>query len=406
LWLAVATSRYVSITGDTSVLNERVGYIEGRPVNPGEDSYYGLPGPSALVETLYEHCVRAIEHGLTQGAHGLPLIGCGDWNDGMNRVGAQGRGESVWLGFFMYDVLLKFAETARSYDDTAFASRCQSHAIVLRNNLEAHGWDGEWYRRAYFDDGTPLGSASNEECRIDSIAQSWSVLSGAGSDERQREAMASLDRYLVKRDAGLIQLLDPPFDRSALDPGYIKGYVPGVRENGGQYTHAAIWATMAFAVLGDRERAWELLRMINPVLHGNNGPAIEQYKVEPYVMTADVYGVGSHAGRGGWSWYTGSAAWMYRLLLESLLGLRVRGDRLSVAPLLPANWDSFELRYCFGNTLFRVTVNQSTGDGVQRVVLDGVSQPNGEVQLIDDGREHSVEIAMPRVVSAVSLTVA
>jgi cyclic beta-1,2-glucan synthetase len=406
LWLAVATSRYVSITGDTSVLDERVGYIEGRPVNPGEDSYYDLPGRPALVETLYEHCVRAIEHGLTQGAHGLPLIGCGDWNDGMNRVGAQGRGESVWLGFFLYDVLLKFAETAQAHDDTVFASRCQGHAVVLRTNLEAHGWDGEWYRRAYFDDGTPLGSAGNEECRIDSIAQSWSVLSGAGSDERQLEAMASLDRYLVKRDAGLIQLLDPPFDRSALDPGYIKGYVPGVRENGGQYTHAAIWATMAFAALGDRERAWELLRMINPVLHGNGGPAIEQYKVEPYVMTADVYGVSPHAGRGGWSWYTGSAAWMYRLLVESLLGLQVRGDRLSVTPLLPANWESFELSYCFGKTLFRISVNQSTGDGLQRVVLDGVPQPNAEVHLIDDGREHSVEIEIPRIASAVSLTLA
>jgi len=406
LWLAVATSRYVSITGDTSVLDERVGYIEGRRVNPGEDSYYDLPGRSALVETLYEHCVRAIEHGLTQGAHGLPLIGCGDWNDGMNRVGAQGRGESVWLGFFLYDVLLRFAETAKAHDDTVFSSRCLEHAVALRTNLEAHGWDGEWYRRAYFDDGTPLGSASNEECRIDSIAQSWSVLSGAGSDERQLEAMASLDRYLVKRDAGLIQLLDPPFDRSDLDPGYIKGYVPGVRENGGQYTHAAIWATMAFAALGDRERAWELLRMINPVLHGKNGRAIEQYKVEPYVMTADVYGVSPHAGRGGWSWYTGSAAWMYRLLVESLLGLQVRGDRMSVAPLLPANWESFELSYYFGKTLFRISVNQSTGDGLQRVVLDGVSQPNAEIHLIDDGREHSVEIEMPWVASTVSLTLA
>jgi len=406
LWLAVATSRYVSITGDMSVLDERIGYIEGRPVNPGEDSYYDLPGRSALVETLYEHCVRAIEHGLTQGAHGLPLIGCGDWNDGMNRVGAQGRGESVWLGFFLYDVLLRFAETAKAHDDTAFAGRCHDHAVLLQTNLEAHGWDGEWYRRAYFDDGTPLGSAGNEECRIDSIAQSWSVLSGAGSDERQLEAMASLDRYLVKRDAGLIQLLDPPFDRSAVDPGYIKGYVPGVRENGGQYTHAAIWATMAFAALGDRERAWELLRMINPVLHGNNARSIEQYKVEPYVMTADVYGVSPHAGRGGWSWYTGSAAWMYRLLVESLLGLRVRGDRLSVTPLLPVKWESFELSYRFGKTLFRISVDQSSGDGVQRLVLDGVLQSNAEVHLIDDGREHSVKIGMPRIASAVSLTLA
>jgi cyclic beta-1,2-glucan synthetase len=368
LWLAVAASRYVHITGDLGVLDERVGYIEGRAVNPGEDSYYDLPGRSTLVETLYEHCKRAIQHGLTHGAHGLPLIGCGDWNDGMNRVGEQGRGESVWLGFFLYDVLLKFAETARAYDDSAFASYCRSQALELQVNLEAHGWDGEWYRRAYFDDGTPLGSASNDECRIDSIAQSWSVLSGAGADDRQRESMASLDRLLVKRDAGLIQLLDPPFDQSALDPGYIKGYVPGVRENGGQYTHAAIWAAMAFATLGDSKRAWELLRIINPVNHGTSAASIERYKVEPYVMTADVYGVSPHIGRGGWSWYTGSAGWMYRLLVESLLGLQVEGDRLRLAPLMPANWDSFELHYHHGNTLYHLKVTQPAGIESQFVV--------------------------------------
>ncbi|WP_213767690.1 glucoamylase family protein [Caballeronia sp. dw_19] len=404
LWLAVATSRYVRITGDLGVLDERIGYIEGRPVNQGEDSYYDLPVRSALVETLYEHCKRAIEHGLTRGAHGLPLIGCGDWNDGMNRVGEQGRGESVWLGFFLYDVLLKFAETARAHDDVAFARHCGSWAIELQGNLEAHGWDGEWYRRAYFDDGTPLGSAGNDECRIDSIAQSWSVLSGAGSDERQREAMASLDRYLVKRDAGLIQLLDPPFDKSALDPGYIKGYVPGVRENGGQYTHAAIWATMAFAALGDGERAWELLRMINPVNHGNSAASIERYKVEPYVMTADVYGVSPHAGRGGWSWYTGSAGWMYRLLVESLLGLQVEGDRLTVVPLLPADWDSFELRYCHGSAVYRLGITRSTDNSSQIMVLDGVPHPSGEVLLVDDGREHTVHIWLPSDATVVSLT--
>jgi cyclic beta-1,2-glucan synthetase len=397
LWLAVATSRYVAITGDSGVLDERVGYIEGRAVHFGEDSYYDLPGTSPLVETLYAHCVRAIERGMTKGAHGLPLMGSGDWNDGMNLVGAQGRGESVWLGFFLYDVLLKFADTALMHGDAEFATRCRNQAIILRNNLELHGWDGDWYRRAYFDDGTPLGSASNDECKIDSIAQSWSVLSGAGSDDRQREAMASLDRYLVKRDAGLIQLLTPPFDRSALDPGYIKGYVPGVRENGGQYTHAAIWATMAFAALGDSERAWELLRMINPVLHGSSGPAVTQYKVEPYVMAADVYGVSPHEGRGGWSWYTGSAAWMYRLVVESLFGLSVSGDRLSVTPLLPKNWSSFEMTYRFGNTPFRITVNEAAIDGLKHAILDGVPQPGGEVLLVDDGREHLVEIGFPRV---------
>ncbi len=394
LWLAVAASRYVHITGDHAVLDEQVGYIEGRLVNTGEDSYYDLPGRSHLVEPLYAHCVRAIEHGMTQGAHGLPLIGCGDWNDGMNRVGEQGRGESVWLGFFLYDVLLKFAPVAEAHGDAAFATRCQSKAAELRDNLEAHGWDGEWYRRAYFDDGTPLGSSMNDECKIDSIAQSWSVLSAAGSDVRQREAMASLDRYLVKRDAGLIQLLDPPFDRSVLDPGYIKGYVPGVRENGGQYTHAAIWATMAFAALGDSERAWELLHMINPVNHSDSASAVERYKVEPYVMTADVYGVKPHVGRGGWSWYTGSAGWMYRLVVESLLGLQVSGNQLRVAPLLRSDWETVELIYTFGRTRYDVKVSRALDEASTRITLDGLTCASDFIVMVDDGAEHHVHIAM------------
>jgi cyclic beta-1,2-glucan synthetase len=253
--------------------------------------------------------VRAIEHAMPRGSHGLPLIGSGDWNDGMNRVGEQGQGESVRLGFFLYEVLLRFAETANAHADPAFAQRCTEQAAALRISLEQHGWDGAWYRRAYFDDGTPLGSADNQECRIDSIAQSWSVLSGAATPERQRSAMDALETHLLRRDVGLLQLLEPPFDKGDLDPGYIKGYVPGVRENGSQYTHAAVWACMAFAHLGDSARAWELLHLINPVSH-SSATAIEQYKVEPYVVSADVYAVAPHAGRGGWSWYTGAAGWM------------------------------------------------------------------------------------------------
>jgi cellobiose phosphorylase len=396
LWLPLATSRYVVATADTGVLDETAGYIEGRPVNHDEESYYDLPAHSELRESLYRHCVRAIEHGLRFGTHGLPLIGSGDWNDGMNRVGEQGKGESVWLGFFLYDVLVRFAAIARLHDDEAFAARCEGEAKTLRENIERHGWDGAWYRRAYFDDGTPLGSAGNDECRIDSISQSWSVLSGAGDKARRRVAMASLDHQLVRREAGLVQLLQPPFDRSAMDPGYIKGYVPGVRENGGQYTHAAIWTTMAFAELGDSVRAWELLDMINPVNHGIGSQAMQTYKVEPYVVTADVYAVAPHTGRGGWSWYTGSAGWMYRLIVESLLGLRRHGERLTLAPVLPADWPAFTLDYRYRDTLYRIDVRQIDAEHAPPLLLDGEPQATPDIALVDDGLEHSVEIRLPR----------
>src|SRR6185312_9965332 len=346
LWLPLAVARYVLASGDRAVLDEIVGYIEGRALHDDEESYYDLPQHSPLAEPLYRHCVRAIERGLAaRGPHGLPLIGSGDWNDGMNRVGERGIGESVWLGWFECALLADFAEVAALHADAGFARRCRDEIATLRTALERYAWDGAWYRRAYFDDGTPLGSHINEECRIDSIAQSWSVLSGAGEPERQRQAMAALDRHLVRRDAGLVQLLDPPFDKSALDPGYIKGYLPGVRENGGQYTHAAIWAAMAFAKLGDAARAWELARMIAPTRRGEDAAQVDIYKVEPYVVCADVYAVAPHTGRGGWSWYTGSAGWLYRLLVESLLGLTLEAGKLRLAPLLPPEWDGYELDY-------------------------------------------------------------
>jgi len=397
LWLPLAASRYVLATGDRAVLDVPVPYIEGRALHAGEESWYDLPQPSGVFEPLYRHCVRAIERSFTlRGERGLPLIGGGDWNDGMNRVGERGRGESVWLGFFSCEVLQRFAEVARGRDDATFAQRCEEEVGKLRDALEQHAWDGAWYRRAWFDDGTPLGAAGNLECRIDSIAQSWSVLSGIGAPARQRQAMESLDQHLVRRDAGLVQLLNPPFDQAPMDPGYIKGYVPGVRENGGQYTHAAIWATMAFAELGDSARAWELLRMINPVNHGLDAAQMDVYKVEPYVVSADVYAVAPHVGRGGWSWYTGSAGWMYRLIVESLLGLRLEAGTLRFAPVLPAEWEGFTLDYRHRDTLYRIELRQRDAGTSPAVRLDGELRADDRIPLLDDGVEHHVELDWPR----------
>jgi cellobiose phosphorylase len=323
----------------------------------------------------------------------LPLIGSGDWNDGMNLVGEHGQGESVWLGFFLYSVLTQFAEVSRGRGDLSFAERCAQEAARVRQNIEQNGWDGEWYRRAYFDDGSPLGSASNPECQIDSIAQSWSVLSGAGDAARSRLAMAAVDRRLVRREHDLIQLLDPPFDRSDLNPGYIKGYVPGVRENGGQYTHAAIWTAMAFAALGDKQRAWELFAMINPVNHAKSPEKIATYKVEPYVVAADVYALSPHTGRGGWTWYTGSAGWMYRFIVESLLGLKLEADTLRFAPCLPQDWKSFKLHYRFRETLYHITILQMPAlSASMTVTVDGREQDSEAITLVDDRKAHVVEV--------------
>nr|WP_217907286.1 glucoamylase family protein [Janthinobacterium sp. PC23-8] len=389
LWLPLAACRYVTATGELDVLSEVVHFIEGRAVKPEEDSYYDLPVRSNESADLYEHCVRAIRHGLRMGVHGLPLMGSCDWNDGMDKVGEHGKGESVWLAFFLYEVLQRFAEVAVLRGDTKFAQFCRDEAAKLSANVEEHAWDGQWYRRAYFDDGTPLGSHTNLECQIDSISQSWGVLSGAANKERVAGAMRQVDARLVRRDSGVIQLLDPPFDKADLNPGYIRGYVPGVRENGGQYTHAAIWTAMAFARMGDSEKAWELMRMINPVRHGEDAASVARYKVEPYVVTADVYAVSPHVGRGGWSWYTGSSGWLYRLIVESLLGVSREADRLRLTPSLPAEWNTFKLHYRFGESSYAITVEKAQGQAAG-LSVDGVAVAGDTIALRDEKREYTV----------------
>jgi cyclic beta-1,2-glucan synthetase len=392
LWLPFAVSRYTSVTGDEDILKTPVGFLESRKLYDGEDSLYDLPINSNVTGTLYDHCVRAIRYSLRFGAHGLPLIGSGDWNDGMDRVGNKGKGESIWLAFFLYDVLTKFSTIANNMGDDLFAEICKKQAASLKSNIEESGWDGEWYRRAYFDDGTPLGSKENTECRIDAIAQSWSVLSAAGSDERKKLAMISLDKYLVKRDLKLIQLLDPPFDVNGLNPGYIKGYVPGVRENGGQYSHAAIWTLMAFAALGKREKVWELFSMIQPVSHSSDFESMQVYKVEPFVMVADIYANELHKGRGGWTWYTGSSGWMYQFIIGSLLGMELQKDALRFNPCFPMNWPSVSIIYRYRASAFRITVFQLNTNEESWWKQDETQGKGNTIQLIDDGMEHKVEV--------------
>jgi cyclic beta-1,2-glucan synthetase len=392
LWLPFVVSRYIAATGDTDILQVQVGFLESRTLHEGEDSLYDLPVSLNATGTLYEHCVRAIKYSHRFGEHRLPLIGAGDWNDGMDRVGHKGKGESIWLAFFLYDVLIKFSTVASNNGDVVFAESCKKEAATLQFNIEKSGWDGEWYRRAYFDDGTPLGSKENEECRIDAIAQSWSVLSGAGDDERKKIAMTSLDKYLVRRDLKLIQLLDPPFDAKGPNPGYIRGYVPGVRENGGQYSHAAIWTLMAFAALNDRDKVWELFTMIQPLNHATNADTVSTYKVEPYVMAADVYANESHKGRGGWTWYTGSAGWMYQFIIGSLLGLELQKDKLVFKPCFPADWPSVTITYQYGKSTYHITIFQHEAN-TESVWKGEINERTGNVvQLIDDGLEHRIEI--------------
>ena len=375
-------------------------FWKGRRCARAKQDAFFQPVISDETAPLFEHCARALEQSLAVGEHGLPLFGTGDWNDGMNRVGEKGRGESVWLGWFLHATLVAFAPLAKARDQRAREQRvAQPRGSACRNHSKQKSWDGEWYRRGYFDDGTPLGSATSTECRIDSIAQSWSVISGAAEPARAARAMSAVGSQLIRRDTGLALLFTPPFDRSMPDPGYIKGYPPGIRENGGQYTHAATWSVIAYAQLGQGNNAWELFSLFNPINRTSTRADVHRYKVEPYVIAADVYSVAPHVGRGGWTWYTGSAGWMYRAGLEGILGFRVQGASLLLTPCIPEKWPRFEIVFRYRSTRYEILVEnpQSVSRGIAHAELDGQALPSGSktrIALVDDGNTHSVRLVL------------
>jgi cyclic beta-1,2-glucan synthetase len=396
LWLPYVTARYVEATGDRTILDEQIPFLAASPLGLGEVERYGEYPKTERTFSIMEHCLRAIEKGSTTGAHGLPLIGTGDWNDGLNRVGEKGQGESVWLAWFLSDTLNRFVVVCEQSGDRKSAKRYRIRAKEYAMAAEITAWDGDWYRRAYFDDGKAIGSIQNPECQIDAIAQSWSVLSGVGNPERSRTAMQSALDRLVRPEDRLSLLFTPPFDKTSLDPGYIKGYLPGTRENGGQYTHAATWTAWAFASLGEGKVAGELFDLLNPIFQADSEEKVDAYRVEPYSMCADIYSVAPYVRRGGWTWYTGSAAWMYRLGLEAILGFKKIGNNLLIDPTIPPDWDAYEIRYQFGKSVYviQVTNPEHVAHHVVKLVLDGKSEIGGSIILIDDKRQHQVEVIL------------
>jgi len=391
VWLAFLTEQYIEATGDNSILDIETNYLDGAILQENEDEKYDLYKESDKKESIYLHCVRAIDKALNLGERGLPKIGSGDWNDGFSNVGCKGKGESIWLGFFLYLVLEKFIPICEQKGDIEKANHYKTMMENLKRALNTNGWDGRWFKRAYTDDGDILGSLENEECRIDSIAQSWSVISGAGDNDKKFISMESLENHLIDKENGIIKLLDPPFENGKLQPGYIKSYLPGVRENGGQYTHAAIWVVIAEAILGFGDKATELYRMINPIEHSRTKNAVQKYKVEPYVIAADVYGCSNLAGRGGWTWYTGSSSWFYVAGIEYILGMKVNNNILSFNPCIPKEWKEFSIRYKFEESIYNIHISNPNGrnTGVSKVIVDGKECENC---IILDGNRKIVNI--------------
>jgi cyclic beta-1,2-glucan synthetase len=394
LWLPYITAHYVDATGDAAILDEGIPFLHGPELEVGEEDHYATYEPGDERRSLYEHCLRALDRGLTKGPHGIPLIGGGDWNDGFNLVGTGGKGESVWLGWFIISTLRDFMPLAERAKDDERLRRFRSTIDELSAALDETAWDGEWYIRAFYDDGTPIGSKKSDECRIDALAQSWAAIAGAKGDSRRRRAMDAVLERLVREKEGLVLLFTPPFDKTPYNPGYIKAYPPGVRENGGQYTHAAVWNAWAFALLGRNETAVRLFEMLNPIHHADSPEAVKRYKVEPYVVAADIYGAWPHVGRGGWTWYTGSAAWMYRLGLEVILGIRRNGEKLRISPRIPASWQAFRVRYRYKTAVYSIRVNNETRRGETRITLDGSPVDGDLLPMNDDGHEHEVVVEL------------
>jgi len=401
LWLPYITAQYVRATGDRQVLSEKIAFLRAEPLRPEETDRYGRFRPGDSVGTLYEHCLRALQKGHTSGPHGLPLFGAGDWNDGMNKVGAFGRGESVWLAWFLIATFHDFAALCPLMEDSATADDLLRRAADLQASIAAHGWDGNWYRRGFYDDGTPLGSVTQAQCQIDSVAQSWAVLSGAVDTERARTALQAVRQRLVRHAEGLILLLAPPFDRSShdhslRDPGYIAAYPPGIRENGGQYSHAAVWVVWALLKLGEADLAFQLFEKLLPTGQTITPDMVSIYRVEPYVLAADVYGVLPHTGRGGWTWYTGSAGWAYRFGWEGVLGLRLEDGHWRIDPNIPRRWPGFEMNVRDGRTSYDIRVEnpQGVNRGVKQVLLDGFLQEEALLPRLNDGGVHQVQIIL------------